>query len=80
MTSMRMEQRLLPHMGEISTPSVDRRRIEEWRRRPSELRMEDARSFAAAWRAKGVEGVRAHPWWDVLSNLSVARFAIEEEE
>ena len=80
MSAQRSIQGILPHMGEIAIPAVRRSRIDEWRGRSEADRRADAISFAEAWIDRGEDGVREHPWWDVLSNLSVARFAINEEE
>jgi hypothetical protein len=80
MIDSRHEQLLLPHLGEVHIPAVRRERVDAWRRMGHQERAETARSFARRWTENGIDGVRAHPWWDVLSNLSVARFAIDEDD
>lgn len=79
MMQSKHEQLLLPHLGEVNIPAVERKRVDAWKRLGHDDRHRIAREFADAWTDGGIEGVRAHPWWDVLSNLSVARFAIDEE-
>ncbi len=74
------ERRLLPDIGCARTPTVTRIRIDAWSRRDVMERMRDADGFARAWREGGTESASRHPWWDVLSNLSVADFAIDHDD
>lgn len=80
MIDSRHEQLLLPHLGEVHIPAVERRRIDSWKRIPQEMRTTISKQFAQTWTDGGIERVRQHEWWDVLSNLSVARFAIDEDD
>jgi len=80
MIDSRHEQLLLPHLGEVNIPAVQRSRVDAWKRLAHDTRSRIAREFAKAWNDGGIAAVRAHAWWDVLSNLSVARFAIDEDD
>lgn len=80
MIDSRHEQLLLPHLGEVHIPAVRRERVDAWKRMVGIERARIAREFAAAWTDGGIDAVRSHTWWDVLSNLSVARFAIDEDD